>query len=76
MWNPAIVITAEAAFAAIAATYDVWKSIKAVRERRLYVAPEAAFSLALFAAVGKPADRPQVAWTDVVSGSVPGRSAR
>jgi iron complex transport system substrate-binding protein len=43
MWNPAIVITAEAAFAAIAATDDVWKSIKAVRERRLYVAPEVPF---------------------------------
>ena len=43
MWNPEIVITAEAAFAAIAATDDVWKSIKAVRGRRLYVAPEVPF---------------------------------
>jgi len=43
MWNPETVITAEAAFAAIAVTDDVWKSIKAVRERRLYVAPEVPF---------------------------------
>ena len=43
MWNPETVITAEAAFAAIAVTDDVWKSIKAVRERRLYVAPELPF---------------------------------
>ena len=43
MWNPAIVITAEAAFAAIAATDDVWKSIKAVRGRHLFVAPEVPF---------------------------------
>ena len=43
MWNPEIVITAEAAFAAIAATDDVWKSIKAVRDRHLYVAPEVPF---------------------------------
>ena len=43
LWNPEIVITAEAAFAAIAATDDVWKSIKAVRDGRLYVAPEVPF---------------------------------
>jgi iron complex transport system substrate-binding protein len=43
LWNPEIVITAEAAFAAVAATDDVWKSIKAVRDGRLYVAPEVPF---------------------------------
>ena len=43
LWNPEIVITAEAAFAAITATDDVWKSIKAVRDGRLYVAPEVPF---------------------------------
>lgn len=43
MWNPEIVITAEAAFAASAATDDVWKSIKAVRSRRLYVVPTLPF---------------------------------
>jgi iron complex transport system substrate-binding protein len=42
-WNPEIVITAEAAFAAIVATDDVWKSIKAVRNGRLYVAPTLPF---------------------------------
>ena len=43
MWNPEIVITAEAVFAAVAATDDVWKTIKAVRDGRLYVAPEVPF---------------------------------
>ena len=38
-WDPEIVVTTEATFAAITATDDVWKSIKAVRNGRLYVAP-------------------------------------
>jgi len=42
-WNPEIVITIESAFAAIAATDDVWKNIRAVRERRIFVAPELPF---------------------------------
>jgi iron complex transport system substrate-binding protein len=44
-WNPDIVITIEPAFAAIAATDDVWKNIRAVRERRVFVAPELPFPL-------------------------------
>ena len=43
MWNPEILITTDPAFAAIAATDDVWKNIKAVRARLLYVAPAAPF---------------------------------
>jgi iron complex transport system substrate-binding protein len=43
MWNPEIVITAEAAFAPIVAADDVWKSIKAVRSGRVYVAPTLPF---------------------------------
>ena len=43
LWNPDIVITTEAAFAAIAATDDVWKSIKAIRNGRLYIAPTEPF---------------------------------
>jgi iron complex transport system substrate-binding protein len=42
-WNPEIVITIEPAFAAIAATDDVWKNIRAVRERRVFLAPELPF---------------------------------
>jgi iron complex transport system substrate-binding protein len=42
-WNPEIVITAEAPFAATVATDDVWKSIKAVRSGRVYVAPTLPF---------------------------------
>ena len=42
-WNPEIVVTIESAFAAIAATDDVWKNIRAVRERRIFVAPELPF---------------------------------
>ena len=43
MWNPEIIITAEVSFAAIVATDDVWKSIKAVRSGRVYVAPTLPF---------------------------------
>jgi iron complex transport system substrate-binding protein len=42
-WDPEIVITAEAPFVGIAANDDVWKSIKAVRNGRLYVAPTLPF---------------------------------
>jgi iron complex transport system substrate-binding protein len=42
-WNPEIVITAEAAFLAIVATDEVWKSIRAVRSGRVYVAPALPF---------------------------------
>jgi iron complex transport system substrate-binding protein len=42
-WNPETVITIEPAFAATAATDDVWKSIAAVRNGRVYLAPTLPF---------------------------------
>jgi iron complex transport system substrate-binding protein len=42
-WDPEIVITTESTFAAITATDDVWKSVKAVRNGRVYVAPALPF---------------------------------
>jgi iron complex transport system substrate-binding protein len=42
-WNPETVITVEPAFAATAATDDVWKSIAAVRNGRVYLAPTLPF---------------------------------
>jgi iron complex transport system substrate-binding protein len=42
-WNPEVVITIESDFAAAARSDDVWKSVKAVRDGRLYVAPTEPF---------------------------------
>src|SRR5262245_9755527 len=43
MWNPEVVITIEPAFATGAASDDVWKTVKGVQNRRLYVVPQLPF---------------------------------
>ena len=43
LWDPEIVIAIEPAFVSAAGTDDVWKSVKAVRTGRLYVAPDDPF---------------------------------
>jgi iron complex transport system substrate-binding protein len=42
-WNPEVVITIESAFFAAARSDDVWKSVKAVRDGRVHVAPTEPF---------------------------------
>ena len=43
LWDPEVVIAIEPAFVSAAGTDDVWKSVKAVRTGRLYVAPDDPF---------------------------------
>jgi iron complex transport system substrate-binding protein len=42
-WNPEVVITIDSDFFAAARSDDIWKSVKAVRDGRLYVAPTEPF---------------------------------
>jgi iron complex transport system substrate-binding protein len=42
-WDPGIIIAIDAAFAASVRTDPVWKSVRAVREGRVYLVPQAPF---------------------------------
>jgi len=42
-WDPDVIVTIEAAFAAAAPTDPLWSRLRAVREGRLYLAPSAPF---------------------------------
>jgi iron complex transport system substrate-binding protein len=43
LWDPEVVVAIEPAFVSAAGTDDVWKSVKALRTGRLYIAPDDPF---------------------------------
>ena len=66
-WNPEVIVTIDSAFAAAVRTDSLWQSVAAVREGRVHLAPLVPFPWHRLPAVGEPADRPPVAWSNLLS---------